>query len=502
MADNWLILLGAAALVVLGLLGFNYFRRRRDEDVDGALKGFDLPATRPDSDRDDAPSGARDRANRSADRTAEMIRPPVFEDRDDDEDQDVVVEERPVARPKTETPRPSAGHEETISAEAAIDLDQADPLAEADFHMAYGLYDQAVDLVRMALQKEPGRNDLKLKLAEIHFVAGDTNQFLAVARELKRSLGAGSDWDRIVIMGRQLAPDEPMFAGSVQDAGVDLSLEGGDNLVDLDLLSTPDGDEGLDLDLGKVAAASSEAEVTGENESIEFDLGDGSVSFSTTQEISGRQGGSTVEMPTLELPSSETPTVETPALKANQAARDRMQPATTESTAEMAIDDLGLDLGNLDNLPDIDDATAIATGTHEEITQIAQRYTSTEVLPRDAADAGDEDEGTALMPRDPGATAVLERVDFNEIDLDVGTSDVPDNSPTVRDTLKTEKMPQFSQLEPVTMSEVGTKLDLARAYMDMGDPDGARNILQEVLAEGSASQKQEARRLIDSLPGA
>jgi pilus assembly protein FimV len=68
--------------------------------------------------------------------------------------------------------------------------------------------------------------------------------------------------------------------------------------------------------------------------------------------------------------------------------------------------------------------------------------------------------------------------------------------------MKTERMPGLSQLEPVTMSEVGTKLDLARAYMDMGDPDGARNILQEVLAEGSASQKQEARRLIDSLPGA
>ncbi len=56
-------------------------------------------------------------------------------------------------------------------------------------------------------------------------------------------------------------------------------------------------------------------------------------------------------------------------------------------------------------------------------------------------------------------------------------------------------------LEPVTMSEVGTKLDLARAYMDMGDPDGARNILEEVLTEGSAAQKQEAQRLIESLPG-
>lgn len=56
-------------------------------------------------------------------------------------------------------------------------------------------------------------------------------------------------------------------------------------------------------------------------------------------------------------------------------------------------------------------------------------------------------------------------------------------------------------LEPVTMSEVGTKLDLARAYMDMGDPEGARSILDEVLHEGSVSQKQEAQRLIESLPG-
>jgi len=494
LADNWKILAGAIAVLVLAYFGFGFVRRRRDEDVDGALKGFDVPPSAP------VPTETmRLRALATGDRTAEMPRPQVFQE--EDEDDDIVVEERPVARPKTEAPRAPVGHEETISTEAALDLDQADPLAEADFHMAYGLYDQAVDLVRMALQKEPTRNDLKLKLAEIHFVAGDTNQFLTVARDLKKSLGAGGDWDRIVIMGRQLAPDEPMFAGAVQDAGVDLSLEGGDNLVDLDLLSAPEGDEGLDLDLGKVAAATAEAEATGESTSLEFDLSDTSAAFSTTQEISGREGGGTVEMPTLELPSSETPTVETPALKAGQAARDRMQPATPDSTAEMAIDDLGLDLGNLDNLPDIDDATAIATGVHDDLTQIAD-HTATEVLPREAAEDSDE---TALMPGGAGATAILPAVDFGEIDLDLdvgGPANAADSSPTTRDTLKTEQMPQLSNLEPVTMSEVGTKLDLARAYMDMGDPDGARNILQEVLAEGSASQKQEARRLIDSLPGA
>lgn len=43
---------------------------------------------------------------------------------------------------------------------------------------------------------------------------------------------------------------------------------------------------------------------------------------------------------------------------------------------------------------------------------------------------------------------------------------------------------------------VDTKLDLARAYLDMGDPTGARTMLEEVLEEGSQMQKDEARRLL------
>ena len=75
------------------------------------------------------------------------------------------------------------------------------------------------------------------------------------------------------------------------------------------------------------------------------------------------------------------------------------------------------------------------------------------------------------------------------VDLDVGEPLSSDDSDDVG----------LSELEPVTMSEVGTKLDLARAYMDMGDPDGARSILDEVLSEGNASQKQEAQRLMESI---
>ena len=43
---------------------------------------------------------------------------------------------------------------------------------------------------------------------------------------------------------------------------------------------------------------------------------------------------------------------------------------------------------------------------------------------------------------------------------------------------------------------IGTKLDLAKAYLDMGDPEGARSMLDEVMAEGNDSQKGEARKLL------
>jgi len=57
-----------------------------------------------------------------------------------------------------------------------------------------------------------------------------------------------------------------------------------------------------------------------------------------------------------------------------------------------------------------------------------------------------------------------------------------------------------SEPEAVTASEIRTKLDLARQFIDMGDPESARHMLDEVLEEGDPGQKQEAKRLIDSLP--
>ena len=57
-----------------------------------------------------------------------------------------------------------------------------------------------------------------------------------------------------------------------------------------------------------------------------------------------------------------------------------------------------------------------------------------------------------------------------------------------------------SQRESSSHSEVQTKLDLARQFIDMGDPESARHMLGEVIEEGDPVQKQEAQSLVDSLP--
>jgi pilus assembly protein FimV len=49
------------------------------------------------------------------------------------------------------------------------------------------------------------------------------------------------------------------------------------------------------------------------------------------------------------------------------------------------------------------------------------------------------------------------------------------------------------------VDEVSTKLDLARAYLDMGDAEGTRSILDEVIADGNDEQKQEAEELLNQL---
>ena len=53
--------------------------------------------------------------------------------------------------------------------------------------------------------------------------------------------------------------------------------------------------------------------------------------------------------------------------------------------------------------------------------------------------------------------------------------------------------------ELTDMDELETKIDLARAYVDMGDEDAAKSIAEEVLAKGNDEQKEKAQKILNSL---
>ena len=466
--------------------------------------------------------------------------------------------------------------ERTISTEGAVELDQADIVAEADFHMAYGLYDQAAELLTRALRDSPDRRDLRLKLIEVYFIWENKSAFLKEAQTFQRQLkgAANPDWNKVVIMGKQICPGESLFAGAVAttgDVGLDLALadDGGAGVVDISF--DEEVEAGLDFDLtGARQSPSSDlldfdpgspddtsmlpTEIgprgsrTAEVPTVEARFGDGD--YSPTMETPTIESRG-LEVPTMEAPTVEAPaggTLETPTLESavpglRPDASDARRHGSTDQTEEINLEDLGLDLTGLDAA-----AGDLGTGLHSAIDGDAgDAANDADVLDLGSADdeASDllqgleldstaemrgmaRDEGTLDLPafgnalqksaasRDiagdtaehqivedtaeqpraaglPGGSLGEASGELSKVDFDIGDDAAEDLEPTSVMTAR-RRGP-----EGPTMTEVGTKLDLARAYVDMGDPDGARSILNEVLEEGDSAQRQEARRLLDDL---
>jgi pilus assembly protein FimV len=433
--------------------------------------------------------------------------------------------------------------EQTISTGAPMNLDQSDPIAEAEFHMAYGLYDQAADLLVKALAGEPDNRAYRVKLIEVYFVWENQHGFMEQARALHEGLDAAgqSDWNKVVILGKQLCPDDELFAGKETAAptadAMDLELPEEQqtsvdfNIGDADLgeidpsmdisldLDVPSEDEALDLDFGAehetdmsnsypaLDLTNIESGEAAQGDTVDASLGEDTIESPT---IDADMGAATLETPTIEADMSastmETPTIESPALSGADGADSTA--VTQESPTVESFHEAGAETAEL---PDID-LDEIDIGDLELPDALDDELTA------DFAAADDEDSDATRLMADPAGlpkgeaesevSSTLEIPDFSD-DM---TADFGTDTPLTDDTAEqpvladdgfeaavaeddaTQEMPTEA-----TMTEVGTKLDLARAYIDMGDPDGARSILNEVLVEGTEAQRQEAQQLLGDL---
>ena len=368
--------------------------------------------------------------------------------------------------------------EDTLSGDGPASMESGDPLAEADFHMAYGLYDQAADLVQLAMKREPQRRDLKLKLLEIYFVWGNKDRFLDLARDLgsTRADAPAGEWDKVLIMGKQIAPGDALFTGSPSSSSsdsLDMELHGATGT--------------LDMTIQAGVAASPDMDLTESGTEI-APIDRSGLDFSFEEPARGKDD-STV-LPTIEMP------------RMSQAGD------TAGDTQEVTVDRLGLDLGTLRELESLDaaeasDARKRADGDTVETTMMgrdkSRRDDDTDLLSSTALLHMIDD--AAMLPGDQALEGVVDlSAATGELPVLDATSELTALDVTALNASVAGNVDYDLGGEPATMSEVGTKLDLARAYMDMGDPEGARSILDEVLQEGSATQRQEAERLIASLP--
>ena len=343
------------------------------------------------------------------------------------------------------------GHMDTMvgaaaAAEAApsAKLDVSDPLAEADFHMAYGLYDQAADVLRKSLRQDPNRREVAVKLLEVFFTAGDKGNFITEAKKLRQAMGgsAGKEWDSVAIMGRQLAPDEAMFSASgAGAAAVDIALDGGGTgtvLGDLGGLG-----EAFEAPAAAPAAEPAPAPAPAADNSLDFSLPDLEpepipAPAPAPAPAPSADGG-------LEFNVGDLNYDKTMAIKKKDEPKKAEPPADEPTVAT--------DFGT-DSQVEFDKA----------LTDLAS-FVNTNVPAQPEAAAAPSMEGLSM--------------------------DAPAAAPAAEEATGTTS----------SISEVGTKLDLARAYIDMGDPDGAKSILEEVVLEGNAQQKQEAQELLKHVSG-
>ncbi len=478
MIANPLVLAVLLGVPVIGAIVFFALRRRREAS---AAHDAMAPLEEPEAD-DDATQMGDDEATQFAVSTQEEQEPEQY-------DEPAAMPE-PEPEPETEPEAPA--DDDPMTASAIMELDEGDPTSEADFHLAYGLYDQAAELMEGAIKQHPDRVPYLVKLLEIYFAWGKADEFVKHARDGKDKLEAAGEWGNVAILGRQMAADEELFSASSSTMGAtrsDLDLDfagggdgdsggeaevmdGGTGMFDA---TTPEDDftSAFDAPVEEEAATEPEAEAApaSGDDGMEFDLGD----FELPETDGGEEATPTTD--------KGTEILDLDALEEIEDAPTGKHAGPTEDTEVVDLDAMVLDMedGGSD---DVGEKTTFTQdeGSFDDATMEIDLDTALASLGEDS----DDDEKTTFDVS-------------GDLDSESGDSvdELGDLSLDFDGMLDDDSASSGAEEEASTGSD--SRLDLARAYIDMGDADGARSLLQEVMEEGDENQKKEAKELLDLL---
>ncbi len=337
-----------------------------------------------------------------------------------------------------------------------LDANETDPVAEADVYIAYGRDGQAEDILKEALRIHPERHAVRLKLLEIYSARNDVRAFEDQASELySLTRGQGEEWPQAAALGLALDPTNPLYGDTEDDAVVSLSKGAGDDLhgqsMDLpDDLSSPAADLAPAEPVSAVSARDA-------RDPLDFDLD--SLDFEPVS-------------------TSDPIIMPGPDSKPVSAAQDAHYDASMDFGLDLEppagpVNGVGAGLTPLpDPLKDVDLA-------HFDLDAPVAPAAAPVAAAKPSIDSLFDDAQTpATLPE---VIPPAQEFDLSGIDLDLNDG-------------KTASVGVDDPLSAIHM-EMDTKLDLAIAYQEIGDKEGARELIDEVIKGGSEEQVAKANTM-------
>ncbi|MCW5236755.1 FimV/HubP family polar landmark protein [Verminephrobacter eiseniae] len=352
-----------------------------------------------------------------------------------------------------------------------------DPVAEAEVYLAYGRNLQAEEILKEAVRHNPGRISAHLKLGEIYAKRKDHKALEAVATQVfKLTQGEGLDWSRIVELGRDLDPDNRLYQPGgrqgIGDAPASPSPDDGTGRPTV----MPDLDLDLDLTLPEAPAAPA----------------------------------SKVQAPAAPVPKAQAPTAPAPkGLAAAPAAAPVVAAAVPAAVSDRAPANT-----SAKNDKNVDMPETLHPGLEQPAASPARSpapapTTASLAAPvaPPAQDVVYNSPGTTLrapmdtvpmplarpgLPRaEPGLAASTSPMEFDMSDLSLDL-DVPSKLAAAPESAA-------NGLAAAADDPLATKLALAQEFDAIGDADGARTLIEEVMAEASGALKAQAQRMLANL---
>jgi len=364
-----------------------------------------------------------------------------------------------------------------------------DPVAEADVYIAYGRDAQAEEILKEALRNQPSRNAIRVKLLEIYANRKDPRSFEILASELySLTRGEGEDWQQAAALGLNVDPANPLYGGGKLQEQV---------IAKANSITAPTQPmDGLDFNS---LTAPTEPQAAPIPELVHPAAPAELLAPLTATEL-GKHGGA---------PAAP--------VHANDMDFD-LEELGSEASANQntvllsPVHDAGKSM--LDALDfELDHKPAAVTKAVEKIAPAPTAFGALEIpvggQPSNYEPAHAHiDIPTETKPaKTPAAPSYAQHsepmvapLEFNlagmNLDLD---SAVHAHAPAQAEGGTSAAVATDVAVSAAANPEMATKLDLAVAYKEIGDKEGARELLEEVLKGGSADQVDAAKTLLAKL---